>query len=84
MQLTQVQKIEKGSQSYFIDVLDQQSIAFLVDLSNFFNLALVPAANNTDSISGCEEGVLSAQVLRHTRWVHLGRIKGTVGRGCQS
>lgn len=75
---------EKGTQSYFIDVLDQQGLALLVDLSNLFDLALVPTANNANSISGCEEDVLSAEVFRNARWVHQGRIKGTIGRGFQS
>lgn len=68
---------------YLVDVLDQQSLAFFIDLSNFLNLALVTTTNHTDSITRCEQDVLPAEVVWDSRRMHKSSIKRSIGRSCQ-
>lgn len=71
-------------QTHRVRVLDQNSLALHVDLSNFIDLACFAAPDHTNSVSRGEKDVLAAVLLGDGRGVNPRGVNGTKGIGLRS
>lgn len=66
------------SETYHVDILDQDSLAVPVDLLNHVDLSLVPSSHNADTVTFGEEDMPPLFLLREARRVQDGSLLTTI------